>query len=253
MKIVYVYIETNGTKFIEMLGLSILSLLMYNDYPIYILTNEQSYSNIPQHIQDKVRIIVVDTTQQEDRIASRAIKTNIFQYISGDFLYLDCDTIVLNKINHSPANIDMVYDWNKKYLLLKENCDYFKHIVPKTLRLTLFNSGVIFVKDTETTRALYQLWNQLWCKSLHEYGLYRDQQPLQHAFEILNIAPIVLNSQYNFQCSRCKDRLKDIVILHPYSKNYNTDLYKQLLDSAYKNDIQTLNVLLDEIRNFYID
>ncbi len=103
----YLYVLTSNDKdiYYEQIYLSISSLLLYNpNVCITLLTDDKTFKNLKGHRGDVLHLVqeikvIKLSGKWNQKVRSRIIKTNMRNLVDGDFLYLDCDTIVLMPIN----------------------------------------------------------------------------------------------------------------------------------------------------------
>jgi lipopolysaccharide biosynthesis glycosyltransferase len=137
---------------------------------------------------------------------SRWIKTSIKNYITGDFLFIDCDTVITGNLEFefSPEiKIGAVLD---THVLLSEHhlTPYFQDREKKTgfnffLKTEkYFNSGVIFCRDTPESEKLFSLWHSLWLIGIKN-GIHQDQGALNQANSELGDIITELEGEWNCQ------------------------------------------------------
>ncbi|EID83946.1 hypothetical protein MSI_26560 [Treponema sp. JC4] len=105
MKYVYVLTSTEKDLYYEQCLMSVFSLRHYMpDAEIIILTDNRTNSTFKGK-REKIKkyvssIISVDFPETAGNIErSRVLKTTIPDYISGDFLFIDCDTIICESLS----------------------------------------------------------------------------------------------------------------------------------------------------------
>lgn len=190
-KIVYCLVSDNEDYYYEQLLISLCSLRKYNPDVIVelvvdnntkaTLVNERSeiYSyvtrfilaDVPEHLTKKQR--------------SRYIKTTLRKLISGDYLYIDTDTIIrtsLAELDDISPEISATQEYNelnhfsKKDPLMRQLADKVG-LVEELENEPYFNSGVMFVKDTPKAYLLYEQWHSSWLITQSK-GVDTDQTPL---------------------------------------------------------------------------
>lgn len=120
-------------------------------------------------------------------LRSRFLKTSMYRYVEGDFLYIDADTFIcrpLNEIESFPADIGAVPD---KHVPLSRH-QLKSRIERNARRLGYhaafddlhFNGGVMLCRKGETARNFFDRWHKLWKNSV-EHGLCIDQAALAEA------------------------------------------------------------------------
>lgn len=132
-------------------------------------------------------VISFDTPPEYNtvKLRSRFLKTSLRKLVPGDFLFLDCDTLVCRSFSFEEfkdADIGMVADLNAALPLSNEytvsKCKGAGF--PNLKGSPYFNSGVIFVKDAPLAFKFYETWHQLWRESVQN-GCTSDQPALCEA------------------------------------------------------------------------
>jgi len=120
---------------------------------------------------------------------SRWLKTSMRRLVSGDFLFIDCDTIVtddlsevfdlgitfgacLDKhsaISNHPKNNDIISKEKKLGISLEHSNRHF-------------NSGVIFCSDNDETHRIFSRWHELWLLGINK-SILRDQTSFNIAIQ----------------------------------------------------------------------
>ena len=104
-KIVYVLASSQEDYFLEQCLISLKFLRKYNPEAYVVLvcddTTESSLNGNRQDI--KLLINELKSIQFERPVnkveRSRLMKVNLRKYVEGDFLYIDCDTIIVNDLS----------------------------------------------------------------------------------------------------------------------------------------------------------
>ena len=153
---------------------------------------------------------------------SRWIKTSVRQLIKGDFLFLDCDTIIcksLGDIDGFQCQIGAVLE---SHLVVKDYCDSLhKTAVALNARIGVdldvegeyFSSGVMYVKDLPETHQFYDLWHQYWLDSCKK-GLLIDQPSLAKANREVGHMVCRIPDTYNCILFTMNDFVEKSHILH---------------------------------------
>lgn len=255
-KIVYVVVSDNNDYYIEQALISVFSLKMHNpnafvEFAVDEGTNDYLkavYSNAFQYV-DLITPIKTPSGLNKKR-RSRYLKTNLRSFISGDYLFLDTDTIITGKL-------DFVDDYNFDVgAILDKHIPISQHPFRKAILDTAhkldwtipdngyyFNSGVMYVKDTEASRNLYDRWYYFWTSSVDKWGFDIDQPALAKA-----------NSECGYIIQKIDDRLNcqlmengllyfnDALIIHYFASNIGMEW-----DSAYNfRNIEIYKALRDE-------
>lgn len=196
-KLVYVLTCAPERHYIEQAHISIFSARYHNpDATIVLIVDRPTDSLFVGHRADVLQYVteklVVETPNEFNRMqSSRWLKTHVRNLIDGDFLFIDCDTIItqgLAEIDTWNCQIGAVLSSHKlateypkddriALLQLANQCGWnFEHVVK------YFSSGVLYVKDTTMTRIFYQVWNANWRYS-SVCGVHIDQVAMQHTID----------------------------------------------------------------------
>ena len=251
----------SGT-YIEQLMVSAYSVRMYNpDAEIVVVTDKETEKNLSGRdsaLKEIVsEIISIDTPFSEDKMrSSRYLKTNLRRLVKGDYLFIDCDTIVcesLDDIDNVSFELGMVADLNGPLLLDEKNvlekCKKagFENLEGKPY----FNSGVIYAKDTPNVHRFYEEWYSQWQYS-DAKGVPYDQPALCQANinrgYLIQELPGKWNCQFKFFGKSFLDEAK---ILHYYSNTeYDRPSYSQLRVFEYVKEKRCIDNSVDfMIRN----
>ena len=171
-KIVYVLSLSDQGCFYEMFLLSVLSLRLHTPKceVIVVLDKDSLHmiSDRTETILDGVTMVGIDIpSEYQGYYGSRYLKTQLRNLVSGDFLYLDTDTIIaedLSEIDDVQADIAAVTDgngpkelWNKNVAAVCRKCG-----IDNPEAKPYFNGGVLFVKDTPAAYAFFERWHAGW-------------------------------------------------------------------------------------------
>jgi len=232
-KIVYILVSDANDNYYEQLLVSLYSLRLFNPtVDVTLVCDKDTNTNLvnlrsgfKQYVTSIVEVDVPDNINQAQR--SRFIKTNLRQFIEGNYLFLDTDTIVcssLEEIDNVNANISAVAEFNESFVIT----EWLKGDIEKSdlsligwkdiLHKHYCNSGVMLVKDTETTHDFYRKWYDNWLKGASK-GLLKDQPSLGLTNEqfgyIINELPGVWNCQV---LQRNRDKyIEDAKIIHYFA------------------------------------
>lgn len=201
------------------------------------ISTEKSYA---YHYFDEVTRIDVpaDLTKRQ---RSRYLKTNLRKFVTGDYLFIDSDTIIcsqLDSIEENKCDICAVREYNKishftptdwwmNYLAEKAE------IVSEILDEPYFNSGVMYVKDTPTSHKLYERWYECWKKTLAK-GLDTDQTALCWANKLEGHVIKHIDDSWNCIVKKSgKDYLSQAKIIH-YLSEHKGENYPLSKKSIYR-------------------
>lgn len=216
-KIKFVYALVSGEKdyYTEQALMSMYSLRLHNPDSHIVLATDgktaESLSGKRATIRNYVsELVEIDTPEDFNPVQrSRFVKTAVRQYVRGDFLYLDCDTIIL-------GNMDELSDFDgdaaaTPYMHIKswsegsipERLEEYHKMIgvpPEEYNYTFFcNGGVILCKDNEKGRLLFDLWHKFWQEASVGYGYHSDQCSLWRANAAAGNVMVELDGIYNCQ------------------------------------------------------
>lgn len=251
-KIVYILVSDDSDTYLEQSLLSVYSLRLHNPRAIVELAVDQftamtlvdKREEIKRYITNLIEIVVPEELNKVQR--SRYLKTNLRKFIKGDYLFIDCDTVICGKLDDIDAfkgEIGMVADLNGNLLL--EDADTLQKYKDAgfgdATGLPYFNSGVIFARDTEIVHQFYADWYDNWCKSVSN-GVKYDQPALCVTNTNHGLVIKELSGTWNCQFKmKGYSYLKNAKIMHYYSNNGENDsfftlpmdmLYQQVMDDG---------------------
>lgn len=251
-KIVYALVSSPSDFYLEQALISVHSLRIYNPNAIVELVVDaitdmnlvEKRAKIRDYVND---VHVVETPEGYNPVQrSRYLKTNLRKYVKGDFLFIDCDTVIcdtLAEIDSVDADIAMVADLNEALLLTDSNTieKYKRARFGDATGLPYFNSGVIYAKDSLSVHQFYDQWYQNWRKS-DSRGVKYDQPALCATNVACGKVIKELEGTWNCQFKmKGYSYLKNAKIMHYYSNNGENDsfftlpmdmLYQQVMDDG---------------------
>ena len=227
-KLVYVLTCAPDATFIEQALMAIFSarywnpdahiVLIVDDLTDKLLVNKRG--EILDYISEK--IVVPFDADKSAHYRSRWLKTSVRELIKGNYLFIDCDTIVtrnISSIEQIDADIAMVCDENisiveEIFSALRptiENCS--KVGVDISKEKYYFNSGVMYVRDTRLTHQLYRKWHEFWLEGVAQ-GINVDQPTFAKANIACGRPVVLIENRWN---AIVKSEIEDIYsayILH---------------------------------------
>ena len=120
-KIVYTLVSDAADTYLEQALLSVYSLRLYNPHIVVSLVVDQETGKTISGGRAEIKKYVTDIVEVEVPLEyskvqkSRYLKTNLRKLIRGDYLFIDCDTIIcgsLEGIDRFDVEIGMVADVN---------------------------------------------------------------------------------------------------------------------------------------------
>lgn len=239
-KIVYVVTSDEKDVYLEQALLSVFSLRKHNpDAYVELVVDQDTNTTIVgkrgeilKYIDNKVVVNV--PKEYNKRESSRFLKTNVRELVNGDYLYIDTDTIITDKLddidlfdgdigavinNHVP--ISQYYGSYATRVRRRAKQEGWKC----TDDVPYFNGGVLYVKDTEIARHFCLDWHQEWKKTINEYGRYYDQTPLAFVNEKYNYIIKELSGEWNCQVLRMGlPYMHKAKIIHYFASNSDNRL-----------------------------
>lgn len=273
--VAYVVISGDQDFYFEQVWASAWSLKHYNpNAHILLLTDKETklsiYSDARKESLNYIDEIVTVEFDREysNKEKSRWIKTNMRNLISGDFLFIDADTIIcgeLSDVDKWECSVGAVLD---SHCHSREICDtiVFKDMYVERLKRIfnldykdedVFNSGVMFVKDDERAHRFFDTWHRNW-KHSNSKGIVLDQLPLLKTNIEMGQVIEELPGEYNCQICFSIQYLTKAIILHTFATQghsnlspiFGSDLYKRIKDRRIITD-EVACVLMNCKESFY--
>lgn len=261
IKYLYVLTSDETDYYLEQAFLSIASLKMRMPYAFVSLliddVTEKTLTDKRRNILDivnELKSIEIDSKfNKKER--SRWLKTSMRHHIEGDFLYIDCDTVIcdiLDDVVKLDVDLGAVLD---SHVLLSN------HIWEKGIRdndkllkfndeLTtdkFFNSGVIFCKDVQLCHNFFNEWHKLWIRSASITIL--DQPTFYRANLYCNNIIKEINGIWNCQIYAGGIMfLANAKIIHYFSSNKSNTAYIPA-DMLILQSIRELGTIDSTIKN----
>ena len=252
-KLVYVLTCAPEATYIEQALISIWSARYHNpDAHIVLLvddlTNELlvgKRAEVLEYIED------INATMM---YRSRWIKTSVRQLVEGNFLFIDCDTIVvqsLAEVDQFDLEIGAVLDNHRpisKFDVLERNS-----IIARANTLNwdfrelerYYSSGVLFVKESKNTHQFYQLWHKNYLHS-SQFGVSIDQISMERAKQEISIISDIDDTWNTIMFVRPKF-IEQARIIHFPSLDNNSFLFSKRVLEYVKN-----NGLTDYIKYYVL-
>ncbi len=269
MKFVYALISNEDDYYAEECVLSILSLKRNNpDAEVFLITDSETYSTFYGFRSKLIdlcdRIKIVNFKQEVNNVLrSRLLKTSLRRFIKGKFIYLDCDTIVADSLDELKClNIDigMVLDKHISISGHPLRKDLFYKASKANCRVGFddkhFNSGVIFVGDSEKTDLFFDSWHKLYIKYARKCKIYSDQVSLNEQNCLSGGVISELEGIWNVQINYGIQYISDSKIIHYLSYRPNDELSKYYTTLPFKlcnielfNSLKENNYTLNDIES----
>lgn len=220
-KLVYVVTCAEDAKYIEQTLVAVWSARYHNpDAHIVLITDDETdklfvgkRAEILNYISEKV-VVPFEDKSLNPGYRSRWLKTSVRNLIKGDYLFIDCDTIVqksLAEIDNFECEVGASLESNLKVC---DFCDDLYRFTGNKLAVVgvditkeefYYCSGVMYVKDTPKAYELYKRWHEVWEES-HANVSILDQPALTRA-----------NVEMGHIIQRIPDAYNCILFTHPAS------------------------------------
>lgn len=256
-KIVYVLTSSEKDYYLEQMIISMHSLKMHNpDAKISLVVDDktaESFVGKREGVKayvDELKVIPLDSNfSQKER--SRIMKTSLRDYLEGDYLFIDTDTVIagdLSDIDSFTFDIGAVLDkhipiQNHDSKIAIEN--YARKMgwdIPANGHY--FNSGVMYVKDNGLTHKFYATWRENWTRGQAEHGIAIDQPSM--ALTNAQLGYIITEIPGAYNCQILYNGLKyliDAKIIHYFASNMRKwDCAYLFRDKAIYESVKTSGV-----------
>lgn len=192
-KLVYILTCAPESHYIEQALMAIWSARYHNpDAHIVLLTDDKTdllltgtRGELTKYVTEKI-VVPFEDESLSMMYRSRWIKTSVRELIAGNFMFIDCDTLVcrsLSDVDSFECEVGAVLE---SHLLVEDFGHGLRKAATEANRRIgvdlnaekeYFSSGVLYVKDTPQTHSLYHLWHECWLESF-QLGLPIDQPSL---------------------------------------------------------------------------
>lgn len=235
-KLVYVLTCVEEGTYIEQALISAYSARYHNPEAHIVLivddkTNELLAGKRAEVLEYVTEKVVVEVPSDFNLMqASRWLKTSVRNIIDGDFLFVDCDTVItqsLKEIDQFKCEMGAVLDSNRvvSEYLQQDKVEIYKKAAVCEWDLTNIehyrNSGVMYVKDTASTRKFYSLWHQNYLHT-RKFNVHIDQISLEKTSQEIDIVNDIDNIWNAIMYTRPKfiDNAKIIHFLSHYNNSF---------------------------------
>ena len=226
VKLVYCLSGESAQPVVAMMRLSIATARHTNPHAmVELLVDRVSLDALAA---DRSRLLdEVDLTNVHDTppgpavLRSRHLKTSMRGAVSGDFLFLDADTVVRKPLRPMwPADTDVAACPNySRDTLREQSCDEesaYMAAMGWPAPPTYLNSGVVFFADSPRAHAAGRLWHECWSRGRDGSGRHVDQPSFNHAMRASGAEVYVLPHAWNAQINRSPLTAEDASIWHYY-------------------------------------
>ena len=261
-KILYILASSQSDIFWEQTFLSITSLRKTNpSVKVALLMDNITYSTLSEtramllKIIDEPVVISLDNVIS-NKEKSRVLKTNMRNYVDGDFLYIDSDTLILSDlstIDDVQYELGAVYELNRSLgnnygrASFEEATNRFDCYFSDEDEY--FNSGVMLVKDTKNNHDFFSKWHEEWQKG-KKIGIYFDQPSLGCVNKMYNSHIKPLDGSWNCQGRYCLNFIRDAKIFHYF---YDSFFVFPLMDKNYFEEFKKKAVISSGLLDILIN
>ena len=229
-KLLYILVSTPADVYLEQAYVSAASARRHNpEACLTLLTDTATESTLgsrgPQDaafraLFDEVVVAQLDATLTPMQ-RSRLLKTGMRDYVKGDFLFIDADTVVagpLGAIDQVEAPLAACTDLHAPSFALHP---HYRATVNMCRKLGFdasacplyFNSGVLLVKDTPANHSFFQAWQKNYSNGFAA-GIRPDQPSLAQTNAQMGNPVQPLPDVWNCQVQNGVRYLKDALIVH---------------------------------------
>lgn len=246
-KIVYVLVSEQTDHYTEMAILSIHCAREYSpNFDIELVLDRGTYNSLSDYRRQILDLVnkfhVVDFEGENNAFISRMIKTQLRSIISGNYLYIDIDAIPvrpMDNVFNTHHDIAMANDHNlppSKFVFADYELEIFERMgwsLPKEY----FNSGVMFVRDNESTHNFFKTWHSLWLKNALQ-KLHKDQPAMHEAIRLSNLDVLTLSPEWNVLIGMQTGRGARTPIVYHYS----TVKFEERSDSHFIDIVKSIKL-----------
>jgi len=157
---------------------------------------------------------------------SRLLKTGMRQYVDGDFLFIDTDTLIVRPLDGIDACAEDLALCLDHHCTLQENPEKKSHIDHgKLLGEDLsesefyYNSGVILAKDTPQVRAVFSEWQRNYIQG-RQKGIRFDQPSLAVTLKKASCPVGQLDGKWNCQLPYGVRHMGEAIIFHYFAGSF---------------------------------
>ena len=226
-KLLYVLVSGPDDVYLEQAFVSASTAARHNpDTEIVLLTDqvtadgwlqENPLSALFRSLFSQIVVAPLDASFSAQK-RSRLLKTGLREYVQGDLLYIDVDTLVarpLGSIDNFPAELAAAPDLHCRFVdhphrqATLNICKKLGYDVSQAEYY--FNGGVILVRDTPGNHRFFREWQENYLSG-NAQGIYSDQPSLAKTNASGRIAR--LPDEWNCEVQNGVRFLKDAFIVH---------------------------------------
>lgn len=193
-----------------------------------ITLQEKNRQELSEFNAQPIIVYIPDEYSQKEK--SRYLKTSLREYLEGDFLYIDTDTVIADALPNeiTDAELALVSDGNKSKKNAYGTSSYRENLCHKcgyalVPEYEYYNSGVIWARDSEKTHAFFSEWHKEW-KHCRSCGVIQDQPSLYYVNSKQGGVISELDGKWNVQicCLMSLQFLNISLIIHYYNSPWES-------------------------------
>ena len=230
MNIVYVITSTGRDVYAAMTRVSAASLRMTNPGARIVVVCDMETDRAVRAAKDFLlgevdEWLACETPPGDAAFRNRFLKTSLRQRVSGEYLFLDSDTIVrddLSPIFRMPGDLAAAPNHSREHIAgqIWEGDLATLAEMQWAIRPTFYvNGGVMRVSESKVAHRFYGLWHEKWQASYRRLHKPNDQPALNAAIRESQIECARLPVRFNSQIGACPVTMRDAAIWH-----YNSSL-----------------------------
>lgn len=229
MKFLYILVSNENDIYYEQTLVSVTSLRHHNPNAfISLVVDDRTAENLVgfrSTIKELVQEYKVIPFSKEisNKVRSRLLKTNMRNLVEDDFLYLDGDTVIVEPLPipfGEECDVGAIADlharendrYRTKHKLFNKNIRKLNFSL--SLNDLYFNSGVMYVKESERAKEFVDKWHQLYLHGV-ERGVYTDQVSFNEANHSLGFPIKELSGEWNCQVREAYNHLYRVKTIYP--------------------------------------
>jgi hypothetical protein len=227
-RVIYVVTSQGGDTYSAMTRLSLASLRLSNPgWKVTIACDAQSHAALTKAhdrlLDEADEVVAWDTPPGDAQFRNRFIKTSLRNILSGEFLFLDSDTLIRSPLNEAfvpDADIAAAHNHSADELarqLWPADSKVLTALGWTTCPDHYFNGGVMFYNDTAAARAFATCWHKKWRESCDRLGRSRDQPAFNAALHEIGPRLAVLPHRLNAQFRANPSVARDATVWHYYA------------------------------------
>ena len=242
----YILVDDERLIFYNQLLISLFSLRKWNLFlPVVVLMDTDTEvlirgTNSSEFSEWNISCIGVSVPVEfNQKEKSRYLKTSLRSHVVGDILYVDTDTVIADALPKTISDEDLAMVQDGNWSICIDNTDSINELYKSPWRDQLllkcgyvfnknrpyFNSGVLWIRDTDNTHVFFRKWHQEWL-NCREKGVIYDQPSLNYLCSLTGNRVSELDGCWNVQVSAPLSirYLEKAKIIHYYNNQ----------DSVYK-------------------